>query len=55
MDGYTVSDRNASAAVIQDSGTPGGFMFFLEVQSLRMSHTAFRLMQKSLGERLGED
>jgi len=53
MDGQTVSGRMAKFSC--DSGTSGGFMFFLEVQSLRMSRTAFPLMQKSLGERLGED
>lgn len=46
MDGQTVSDRMAKFS--GDSGTPGG-------QSLRMSRTAFPPMQKSLGERLGED
>lgn len=53
MDGQTVSDRMAKFS--GDLGTPGGFLFFLDIQSLRMSRTAFPLMQKSLGERLGED
>lgn len=50
MDGQTVSDRMAKFS--GNSGTPGGFMFFLEVQSLRMSRTAFPLMQFQDKQRL---